>query len=613
MQPRLIVLSGPMKGSEFSITTDRLTIGRAPDNRICIDDHLLSRHHCAIWLKDGRSYLEDGDTRNGTWINGKAYFKKFLEHHDCIEGGVSTFFHALHDVPPNDLPVIMEKEAYRRQELETLRADYHVRDEAAVYYNAVNKVYAGAVESLNAFEDMELLHKRLLDSAFEIIPATRGAIWLNGQRVSSDPDYFDSKIYKERGFDGPTRFVLSQTVLDEVYKIRQPILTTNITPVVCAPLMLGNGICGVMYLEGLQAQARRDSKSRFEPEHLQYLKGIAGFAAAARRIATKYEIVSDHRDVLKEEHGSCPPIIGNSPKILEVLELADKAAKHDVTVLILGETGTGKELIARRIHELSSRRDNACVAVNCGAIPENLLESELFGHAKGAFTGAMEARKGKFKQADTGTIFLDEAGDLTPKVQVALLRVLQERKVEPVGKDEAVPVDVRVIAATKVDLENAVREGKFREDLFYRLHVFVIHMPSLRERVEDIPLLVDHFLEKYGSIRRVQGISDEAMEALKAYAWPGNVRELENVIYAALVHGASEIVQLGDFSNRIKKPEKSVEGQPQSGKSLGRQAAIEARRRALLGRMNENGGDVLEAAQWLGMSKSQAYRLLSDE
>ncbi|RKY60358.1 MAG: hypothetical protein DRP94_00795 [Candidatus Latescibacterota bacterium] len=224
---------------------------------------------------------------------------------------------------------------------------------------------------------------------------------------------------------------------------------------------------------------------------------------------------------------------GRSPAMRKVLELIDKVAPTDATVLVLGESGTGKELVARRIHHTSPRRDKPLVAVHCATFPENLLESELFGYERGAFTGANRRKVGHFEYADGGTIFLDEVGELPASVQAKLLRFLQERQFTRLGGVEPVRVDVRVIAATNRDLEREVREGRFREDLFYRLNVFPIELPPLRERREDIPLLVEHFLRQRN--RPPDVVSPEAMEALLAYDWPGNVRELENVIERALI------------------------------------------------------------------------------
>ncbi len=251
------------------------------------------------------------------------------------------------------------------------------------------------------------------------------------------------------------------------------------------------------------------------------------------------------------------PIVAASQAMVGVLELIERAAEYKATVLLTGESGTGKEVLARAIHAQSARRQAAFVAVNCGAIPETLLESELFGHAKGAFTGADRARRGLFEEADGGTLFLDEIGELPLPLQVKLLRVLQEEEVRPVGESKARRVDVRVLAATARDLEAEVAAGRFREDLFYRLNVLRVAVPPLRERREDIPLLVDHFLgqSRVSLGKDVRGIADDALARLVRYDWPGNVRELENVIERALILTDGDRLTLADLPDAIARPE----------------------------------------------------------
>ncbi len=247
-------------------------------------------------------------------------------------------------------------------------------------------------------------------------------------------------------------------------------------------------------------------------------------------------------------------IIGTSAKMQEVFSLIDKIADTDSTVLITGESGTGKELVARTIHYKSSRSENNFVPINCGAIPKDLLESELFGHEKGAFTGAISTRIGRFELANGGTIFLDEVGELAPELQVKLLRVLQEREFERVGGVKTIKVDVRIIAATNKDLEELVQKGKFREDLFYRLNVIPLHLPPLRERKDDIPLLVEHFIEKHALSkgRESPEISQEILNIFMQYPWPGNVRELENIIERLCILASGRKVELSDLPERFR-------------------------------------------------------------
>lgn len=248
-------------------------------------------------------------------------------------------------------------------------------------------------------------------------------------------------------------------------------------------------------------------------------------------------------------------IIGRSPEITHVLELIERVADSDSTVLITGESGTGKELVARAIHHNSPRADRLLVPVNCGAIPRDLLESELFGHVKGAFTGAIANRMGRFEAANGGTIFLDEIGEMSPALQVKLLRVIQERRFEPVGSTKTVEVDVRIVAATNIDLEQAVADGRFREDLFYRLNVIPIHIPPLRDRISDLPYLLHHFISHFNQSkgRNLSGISPESLELLTKYAWPGNVRELENLIERISILKGQGLIEVSDLPDKIRR------------------------------------------------------------
>jgi len=267
------------------------------------------------------------------------------------------------------------------------------------------------------------------------------------------------------------------------------------------------------------------------------------------------------QEEIRNEH-NFTEIVGNSAELREVLRQVEQVARTDSTVLILGETGTGKELIARAIHDRSPRKERALVKVNCGAISAGLVESELFGHVKGAFTGALAARDGRFKLADGGTIFLDEVGELPPDTQVKLLRVLQEQEFEPIGSSKTVKVDVRVVAATNRDLAEAVREGKFRADLFYRLNVVPLRVPALRERSSDIPLLVLFFMQRYAKKlgKSLNHVSEETMQRLTNYAWPGNIRELQNVIErAAILSDGEGLTLAGDFQPSTSAPVRRTE------------------------------------------------------
>ena len=283
-----------------------------------------------------------------------------------------------------------------------------------------------------------------------------------------------------------------------------------------------------------------------KPFEIDELLVVVRRALDHQRLKTEYRYLRSERDEQFDHYG----IVGRSRVMEEIIDRAERVAGTKSTVLITGETGTGKELIARAIHNRSAQRDMPLIKVNCAAIPESLLESELFGHVRGAFTGAATTKKGKFALADGGTIFLDEIGTMTPTLQSKLLRVLQEREFEPLGSERSEKVDVRVIAATNRDLRQMVAEGKFQEDLFYRLNVIPIELPPLRERRDDIPALVDHFLKKHAQRtgRHIDRIEDSVLAGLQQYDWPGNVRELENTIERAVVLSTGPIITARSIS-----------------------------------------------------------------
>ena len=258
----------------------------------------------------------------------------------------------------------------------------------------------------------------------------------------------------------------------------------------------------------------------------------------------------------REDARSFGPLVGESPSMRALFSLIGKFAGSDATVLITGESGTGKELVARALHSLGPRAQRPFVPVNCAAIPDELLESELFGHVRGAFTGAINGRQGRFQLAHTGTVFLDEIGEMTPRLQAKLLRVLQERNVEPVGSDRVVRVDVRVVAATNRKLRRTVEEGRFREDLFYRLNVLPMELPTLRQRPGDVPLLIDHFLRLQAKRRdaAVAVVEEAALARMQAYPWPGNVRELENLIQRLVVLSDGGPIRAADLPDYVNAP-----------------------------------------------------------
>ncbi len=337
---------------------------------------------------------------------------------------------------------------------------------------------------------------------------------------------------------------------------------------------------------------------------------LAILRRAAEHRSLRVENTTLKQEIRRRDRTSTLAPIGTNRAWLDALRLAEAVAPTDSTVLIMGESGTGKEIVARFVHELSQRGERPFHSINCGALPEGLLESELFGHVKGSFTGAVKDKAGLFTAAAGGTFFLDEIGETTPATQVKLLRVLQHREVIPVGATEPVPIDTRIVAATNRDLEEEIRRGNFRRDLFYRLNVIAIHLPPLRERVDDIPMLADAFLlracERHGTAPK--RFSESALEALVGYAWPGNVRELENAVERVVILTSSDVVDRSALPERIteRRAEALVADRAAANPSLD---TIE--RAYILWVLQSEGGNKTRAAEVLGIDPSTLHRKLS--
>lgn len=337
--------------------------------------------------------------------------------------------------------------------------------------------------------------------------------------------------------------------------------------------------------------------------------------AILRRAAEHRQLRVENRTLKQEisrrdRNGANQPV-GRSKAWLSVLRLAETVAPTESTVLIQGESGTGKEVVARYIHQLSARASGAFLSINCGALPESLLESELFGHVKGSFTGAMKDKSGLFTAAGGGTFFLDEIGETTPSTQVKLLRVLQQREVIPVGGTEAVPIDTRLLAATNRDLEEEMKRAAFRSDLFYRLNVFALHLPPLRSRRDDIPLLIDAFLHRAAQQRGTdpKRLTESALDAMQSYAWPGNVRELENALERAVILSDGEMIDVGALPERIT--ERRAEPLVTSQDTAGNPTLDVIERAYIMWVLQSEGGNKSRAAEVLGIDPSTLYRKLS--
>jgi len=387
----------------------------------------------------------------------------------------------------------------------------------------------------------------------------------------------------------------------ETFAGTESVIARQIRSVLAVPLEVFDRVMGVIYLDSTNPDAR------FDEDHLQLVTAIGSIAAAALDNARLMESLEEENRRLQAEMSVAHNMVGESPRMRDVYQFIQRLASRDSTVLIFGESGTGKELVARAIHSNSGRANKPCVAINCAAIADNLLESELFGHEKGSFTGAIAQKKGKLEIAEGGTVFLDEIGELAPLLQAKLLRVLQEREFERVGGTRTIKLDVRLIAATNRDLEEAVKKGVFREDLFYRLNVVSLRMPPLREHREDIPLLASYFASKFAqrANRTVLGISPQARACLVNYDWPGNVRELENAIERAVVLGSSDLILPEDLPESILEKAEAI-----SAASTFHDALRETKKQLIVNAFEQANGSYTDAARLLGLHPNYLHRLI---
>jgi transcriptional regulator with GAF, ATPase, and Fis domain len=429
------------------------------------------------------------------------------------------------------------------------------------------------------------IRQDLFNVIFGLTPAERAAVLI-------DNTIWERERNDEEEREGPRR-----AVIDDVFRDGRPVIAED-GSMVCLPIEAFENRQGVMYAEVSTPGAR------FDDNALVFLRGLAPVAAGIFDDAVYIDWLKAQNAKLRDDEKLRHPLVGTSPSTLKLQETIKKIAPTNSTVLIQGESGTGKEVVARAIHDNSERSEALFVPINCGAIPENLLESELFGHEKGAFTGAIAQKKGEFEIASGGTLFLDEIGDMPLSLQTKLLRVLQESEIKRVGNARPIKIDVRVIAATNKDLKDAVRRKEFREDLYYRLNVISLRTPPLRERTEDILVLARHFVEIYARDARrvVHRIEPKAETMLLNYRWPGNVRQLQNVIQHAIAFGSESMVLAEDL------PEDLFE---LIGPRGYHQQVLECRRNIVTRAVGEAGGDLKTAVSILDLHDlSSLYHLL---
>jgi len=423
---------------------------------------------------------------------------------------------------------------------------------------------------INSIPDFDELLSKVMDLVISTTKAERGFLMLR-DLPQEEMSVKVARNLEQKDIENPGE--ISQTTLNQVMENGEPLLTSdaktdprftgsesvmlyNIRSVLCIPLKKQNDIIGLIYIDS------RTTSNVFTDDDKAFLAAFANMAAISIENARLQARLRQENLILKKEirhQYQFDNIVGQSAKFMAALSVVERVMDSSVPVLIQGESGTGKELIARAIHYNGPRREAMFLAQYCGALPETLLESELFGYKKGSFTGATANKIGLFEEADKGTFFLDEIGDISPTIQAKLLRVLQDGEMRRIGENKSIRVDVRIISATNKNLKQEVAEGRFREDLYYRLNVVTIDLPPLRERRDDIPLLIHHFLEhsQQAAVKKITELTKEALEAMTSYYWPGNIRELENVISYAIVMAKGTVIGIEDLPGSVltQKPE----------------------------------------------------------
>lgn len=612
MDPRLTAIGGPHKGTVFSLNIDELTLGRDASNGIAIPDSSVSRRHCHIKKDDEGFTIFDNESLNSTFVNDVPINVRHLEHGDRIKIGDSLFLFHTHetDIPTTSSQVNFDERMGSSQE--TVR----VRIEDAIQLMARDLCALMKISTaINSVRNPDELYLQLLELIFEVVPARHGAIVL----VDEDGEDFASVfgLDREKGKD-PTVLV-SRTIANQVriegvailsngiqeseaFGSVASVITSQIQSVMAVPLVLFEKVLGIIYLD------TTDPTARFDEDHLRLTTAIANIASVALQNVRLLESLESENAMLRANVEIEHNMVGESSRMQELYTMISRIAPTDSTVLIRGESGTGKELAARAIQVNSPRAARTFVAVNCAALTESLLESELFGHEKGAFTGAIAQKKGKLEMAEGGTIFLDEIGELAPLLQAKLLRVLQEREFERVGGTRSIKVDMRLIAATNKDLEEAIQRGEFRQDLYYRLNVVSLEMPPLRERKDDIPLLASFFVEKYGHKcrQRTMKLAKETRARLVNYDWPGNVRELENVIERAVVLSSTDTIKPEDLPEALLE----TESPPGAPATKYHEAVQETKKQLILQAIEQAGGSYTQAARSLGVHPNYLHRLI---
>ncbi|MFM8980965.1 MAG: sigma 54-interacting transcriptional regulator, partial [Planctomycetia bacterium] len=628
-----VILDENERRTVLDLDKDVLTVGRAADNDVVLMDLKASRHHCRVERHGEQWLLLDLGSQNGTHLNGHLVERAGLKPGDCVGvGGARLWFG---QAPPPDSDPGRETQSIDARALGLEGQDRLQRLQRVV-------------RALNSELHVQRLLEIVVDHLVEVSGAERGFLVLVGPDGKAGAQV--ARNFEQQDVQSP-EVAFSTSLVRKVVATGEPILTANAVEdarfadnlslnairarsVMVLPFRVRGTTIGALYVDN------RLQKGAFAEAELATLVSLADLAATAidrarlyeqverhaheledlnRRLELRVEVqereLGDARDRLRiagEPEGAYPQIIGRSAAMRDVLRLLDKIVQTEEPVLVTGESGTGKELIARAIHGKGPRAKRPFLSENCAALTDTLLESELFGHVRGAFTGADRDKKGLFELADHGTLFLDEVGDMSPDMQKKLLRTLQEGEVRPVGGKSVRKVDVRIVSASNKELDRLVRSGEFREDLYYRLKVLTIRLPPLRQRKEDVPALVEHFLRLHAPRgRRPQRLGAGVMEALVAHDWPGNIRELENEVKRMIALGDEEI-GLEVLSDGLRRGVRTAGGAPASDAPVANLVELVEgiERREITRALEQAAGHKTRASDLLGISRFTLQRKL---
>jgi len=611
LPPKLVALSGPVAGQTFPLGSEAFPIGRHTANALRLSDLAASRHHCRIEPAGGGFVVRDLGSRQGTFVNGRPVHEHRLQEGDLVAVGETLLlFQAREGETVREDPTVLSDEGSFTARTTIQHYVGRPREEGLESRDLQALLRIAAV--LQSPRSTAELARSLLERVLSAVPGERAALLLADRgtaeiagaftldRRGSAAPFPVSRTLAQRTLEEGVSLLADDVLLEERLAGVESLRAERIRSLIAAPLTQQGRTLGLLYVD------TREPGPSFEERHLQMLSALGALAVGALVGVRQMEWLEEENRRLSDSLAH--DMVGEGPRMKEIYRLLGRAAASDSTVLLRGESGTGKELAARALHQGSPRAGKPFVAVNCATLSETLLESELFGHERGAFTGAVARKIGKAEAADGGTLFLDEVGEIPPSLQAKLLRFLQERELERLGGNRPIRVDVRVVAATNRDLETGIREGSFRQDLYYRLNVITLNLPPLRDRREDIPLLASHFaaLTSRRLGHPVAGFTPEARACLQRYDWPGNVRELANAVERALVLGEGGLIRPEDL------PETVLESASVPEVHLGRfhEVVQETKKQLIRAAVTEAEGNITKAAGRLGLQPTYLHRLI---